>query len=915
MSNLTAKQHQLGQGWKAVHDGAGQAIEWIENVRGNAPRLDSEADNLILEFHKARNLAMSLGRAAGTPMTIGFFGLSQAGKSYLISALAAGHNGKLETDYGGKRLDFIEHVNPVGGGKEATGLVTRFSRTAVSGPPDTPVELRLFSEVEIAKILANAWFNDFDHEQLHYELDEARIERILKPFEGVDVAADPQPGLSGDDVVSLWDYLTGSFKKSISKLEARYWPRVLKLAPRLSCEQRADLFSLLWGEQEELTRLYVQLASTLRRLGNVSAVYAPLTCLVTPEGDGYSQRDSIMNVDILERLGSVDDHNLDVRPITKETPGNAISVSVAQLAALTAELTFPLIEPTQDPQVEKVDLLDFPGYRGRLSLKSVMEAASQASSQGGNPVSQLILRGKVAYLFERYTDSQEMNGLVVCTSSDKQSDVTSVGPVLTRWIEKTQGASSQDRAGKAPGLIWTLTMFDKRISGALSLTESQLREGWEGLVKMTLLERFGQYDWMSQWAPGEPFNNTFLVRKPRLPVPFLDSRGNEEIGINDDCAAPLVRMASTFVENASVQKHVHAPDEAWEAMLALNDGGIKRISQYLGRIATLDFKLASIEQQLTKTLTSLVEKRLAPLHHSDGSGEVAKKREAAKILWQSLGQRLATLGELQHQLELPQQAVRDLYLSDSEEDVMSAVAGDADNEQAKNADSLYCNSGFSLSDDPFSAGSPFDDNAATTVAPMTQSEPVLQGADHRFARKVFQAWVAHLREIPERQTLLQLLGLEKAVVESLTDELITAANRMELQQQLDQALLRRAQSSAKRDQLVERQVLAAQLVLHDFIAWLGYQEMPVEQRPNSLTGKKEKLFLPNAPILSGELPRLAAQPVNQAVLYLADWLSGICIITQENAGHSAGREITMEQNERLGAVLTTFCQPEVTHAG
>jgi hypothetical protein len=62
-------------------------------------------------------------------MTIGFFGLSQAGKSYLISALAAGENGKLGTVLGGHQLNFLTHINPVGG-KEATGLVTRFSRLA-----------------------------------------------------------------------------------------------------------------------------------------------------------------------------------------------------------------------------------------------------------------------------------------------------------------------------------------------------------------------------------------------------------------------------------------------------------------------------------------------------------------------------------------------------------------------------------------------------------------------------------------------------------------------------------------------------------------------------------------------------------------------------------------------------------------
>ena len=90
MNDLTPDQHQLAASWAAVYEGAGQALEWIGQTRVNAPRLDSEADNLNIRLHRARNLAHSLGRVACTPMTIGFFGLSQAGKSYLISALAAG---------------------------------------------------------------------------------------------------------------------------------------------------------------------------------------------------------------------------------------------------------------------------------------------------------------------------------------------------------------------------------------------------------------------------------------------------------------------------------------------------------------------------------------------------------------------------------------------------------------------------------------------------------------------------------------------------------------------------------------------------------------------------------------------------------------------------------------------------------
>ena len=42
--------------------------------------------------------------------------------------------------------------------------------------------LRLFSEIDLAKILANARFNDFNHEQLSFQLDEAGVEERLRPF-------------------------------------------------------------------------------------------------------------------------------------------------------------------------------------------------------------------------------------------------------------------------------------------------------------------------------------------------------------------------------------------------------------------------------------------------------------------------------------------------------------------------------------------------------------------------------------------------------------------------------------------------------------------------------------------------------------------------------------------------------------
>ena len=74
------------------------------------------------------------------------------------------------------------------------------------------------------------------------------------------------------------------------------------------------------------------------------------------------------------------------------------------------------------------------------------EVRKQLKDDQVDPVAQLVLRGKVAYLFERYTDDQEMNVLILCAPSHKQSDVKDLGPVLETWVNSTQGADPAVRA-------------------------------------------------------------------------------------------------------------------------------------------------------------------------------------------------------------------------------------------------------------------------------------------------------------------------------------------------------------------------------------------------------------------------------------------------------------------------------------
>ncbi len=894
MTTLTTEQIKLAHEWTSVHKGAGLALDWVEDVAEKVEEVAAKAVTLNRDLHRARNLARSLGRVSTTPMGIGFFGLSQAGKSYLISALAADHKGQLLTQFGTQSLDFIKHVNPVGGGKEATGLVTRFTRRADPGKdPQFPVELRLFREVEIAIILANAWFEDFDHQRLNSQITDAHIDALLQRFED-HTATQPTPGVNSDDVVLLWDYLEHNYPNAVRPLNARYWQRVVKLAPRLSVRERAQLFSLLWGGINKMTETYEQLATALHRLGLAETVFAPITALVSQRDGQMVQTNSIINVDILSRLGGSGDSALEVRPAHEANLGAPVSVSRAELAALTNELIFRLDNEPANSIVNSVDLLDFPGYRSRQKLMSIDEA-SEVDSSGAtnNPVAKLLLRGKVAYLFERYTNEQEMNALVMCTSSFKQSEVVSVGPVLRSWIDKTQGASAQERDGRASGLIWALTMCDGFIGGALNGEIVQFPESCDNMLKLTMIERFGNEEWMKQWG-NTPFKNTYLVRKPRFKTSFIDlSADGEELGFNDSSRVALQALQEAFGNNELVKRHVAEPLDAWQAMLKLNDGGMSRFSNAFTPVANINFKLQRISEQLEDLMVKLLP-RLEEYYEAGGEDERAKKKAIANLIvrpFATTKHGKYVLGELLAYMAVPEDQLRDLYLN-----------GDFDSPATDATEADPADSAAEVEYDIFGDAV----TAAAEAPPVAMAVPQYQSHEHRFARAAFNLWATHLRGLSRRQHLLDQLELPSDAIALLVKELVVCAERLDLPLQLSQALLKRAQSGVRRENLVQRQVLTAQLLLDDFTAWFGHTAQPASQRPVGLLGAKQPLFSFYQKEMPGLFPLLAPQADDQSVIFADDWISGIAIHTQNNVGHRKGKEITPEQNEALGRVIQAF---------
>ncbi len=878
-----------------MYAASGDAIDWIRDVRTTSQRLESDSDGLILKLRKVRNLVRRLGRAASRPMSVGFFGISQAGKSYLISALAANESGHLETKLDDKRLDFIEHVDPGGKGGEATGLVTRFTRHAVDSPPGYPIQLKLFSEVDLIKVLGNAFFNDFDHTKLIYENDPASIRsNVLSGLEKRR-RQQPVPGVTEDDVVDLMEYFQKRFPKLMEPLNGDFWPTAIDLAPRLLPDDRARLFSVLWGGIEELSEAYLMLRGALEALGHAEYCYCPLEVLVhETESGGLSKSQSIMSVDILDRLGKDHADLIEVIPVNAEDEmSEACGVARSVLATLTTELRFVLAEPPAASTVENVDLLDFPGYRGRLNVTDINQVSADADSEG-SAVAQLILRGKVACLFERYTDDQEMNVLVLCTPSDKQSDVNDIGPVLDTWIAATQGDNPEVRARRLPGLAWAMTRFDMRIDSMLQDSSENTRVAWAKMMKM-VLERFKQFEWIDSWGPDQAFSNTYVVRKPKMVTKWLSLEGENEIDIADSWKGQLSLLKETFIADPIVQKHFVDPSVAWEAMVKLNDGGITRLAEYLASAARIELKLERIREQLDEEMVDIAEQRLGAYFQKEGAAEVEQKQALVKGVTTDLRtpKKLARFGELLWAMQPSVEQLRARYLRTGEAltEETEDMAAAEDEAVSDDGDMLFgLDDLVALPDAGPAAGSQAVSSVSASAA--------------QFAKAAMRDWTTQLRGLSDNADLMHFLAADPKIVQSLTDELITGASRLNIEHQIIESIQdAEDRVAATRGSLVERQVMTTANCINDYVDYLGISTMQVAERPISTVGAQRRMFEPPAKIPIGTLPDLPPKPTNFSGLFIIDWLDAFGRMAIENAGHSAGREISSEQNERLGQIL------------
>ncbi len=610
----------------------------VEDIRNNSDRLYSlfnetdkwvsknlkfeEGEMLSIRIKDGRRVVRKIRRSLDSKPVFALFGASQVGKSYLVKNLLSIDGQPLEIMLDGQPYDFLKQINPPGVGAESTGVVTRFSIDPVAINDDFPIRIKLLDVKDIIIIICDGFFSDLKKIAEYPSADVLRayLDALEKRFA---TRTEEQTILREDDILDIKDYFSRHFFKSQHILDSidtsGFWLRICRLISKIPESSWAETFSILWSNQSSLTALFAQMIEGLSKMEFSQVVYAPKETVLRGHGE-------ILDVQRLKEMRTSKASS----KVTLQS-GAIVDVHLCTLSAVSSELTLTISKEAgvQKQFLQNTDLLDFPGARSRLELS--IDTITDDS------VPDMFLRGKVAYLFNKYSGDYEINNLLFCLN-DKQLDVNEIPSLLYEWISNNIGNTPEERektTNRLPvsPLFIVFTFFNNQLKFDTTNDDKEnIDYKWKNRFERFFEQEVvtSSYNWHLNWTSKDPiFKNFYLLRDYK----YSDDTfyGFEEEGIEKSVREERLvfaeRLKESFLAFPFVQRSFENPIEAWTEAALPNTDGSKRIIKNLDPAANNYVKMHNYSVQLSNQRNTAVS-RLRKYYHSDNLHE--KRRNALK---------------------------------------------------------------------------------------------------------------------------------------------------------------------------------------------------------------------------------------------------------------------------------------------
>ena len=616
-----------------------EAIEWLKQ---NRPEV---FDAMYLQLVEERRKLKRLQVAEQDNPAVAAWGESQVGKSYLMGCLLQNGKTTFKVYENGLEYDFINDMNPIGRGTESTGVVTRFShygRNPDNWSEKHPVMMRAFSLTDIILVLSELYYNDLEDykipENIYAIAESIRQRYIVLPCRNDSI-------LKADDMLELKSYYSKYINNAQTITNSGFFEMLALVVDRIPVSEYCSVFSNLWNNVPTINSLFIRLLNILQRLSFRRDFYLPVSAVLR-------KGNTILGVECLNGLFN-DRESLQTNLFWRDEDNGfrtVENINKHELSALCAEVIFHISDDyvnseseyqtddwAEDTQLlmnegkekkkvskdflNKMDLLDFPGARSR----------------GGHYVADLIdpsilceviIRGKVAYLFNKYSESRMLSVLLYC-HHDEKTEVKPIPHILNKWVNTYVGATPEERAkniatlDNVSPLFYVATKFNKdmELDPTASKNEpSEVAKRWEARFINILSKQCFDADsesvkWVKNWtSKGVHFQNSFLLRdfsySGKLYFGFAENGEEDKRTLPDDFYRIL---RSTFCQpDAAHCRFFHNPALSWDAAATKNNDGSLYIIEHLSKVSDriLELRNSLFEKELEKsslTVKSLLD--------------------------------------------------------------------------------------------------------------------------------------------------------------------------------------------------------------------------------------------------------------------------------------------------------------------
>ena len=605
--------------------------ELIQNVTNQISSINnfiSWADSHLQQsrreetFKKLVNVRRQLKRlrfSLESNPAIAAFGESQKGKSYVISSLLArkGQQFMVNDPMTGKTYNFVEQLNPITRDTEATGVATRFTKSYEVPNESYPIMVKVLSIADMLQILCDTAYNDV---KSHSVIDREDIDEFMiaqeRRYKG---SPKVQEVLDEDDIMNVREYVEEhvGITKAKELLDSRFFDVLARIIPHVQPREWPQLISKLWYDNSDITSLFIRMLQGYETLGFSKKVYIPISALLNTTTTLMSSL-CLQKLDVASpTTGNVDPNmGTDLLTEDKKVVGG---FSKSVLSSIAAEVVFQIPEETiaeeliyntegilddgnrqrllskgWNKKVSKeflktVDIFDFPGARAALELQE-----EQIKIELNN---KMMLRGKVRYLFNKYSDERLINVLMLC-HDHMQNGPTVMPGLVEQWVKQNMGASVRERTAFldksiVSPLFIIATKFNMDMSHSVqSGGDDQIEKRWEDRYQKVLYEQVLQADslsWFKNWTERGGFKNTYLLRDYK----WSGINGNrlfegfETSGVETTEIDSVFhqQLRQSFVTSPYVNTFFEDPELAWDAAATMNNDGATRIIENLGIVA------------------------------------------------------------------------------------------------------------------------------------------------------------------------------------------------------------------------------------------------------------------------------------------------------------------------------------------